>query len=140
MINIQIYEQFQDVVDLPRVENVVNTVLNENKNVDEIALSVVIADDQKVQTLNREFLGNDSPTDVLSFPANEWDPELEKRYLGDVIISYDQAKRQALAAGHPINAEIELLIVHGIDDKKEMWEIQKKILQNLKTDLYKFPD
>lgn len=105
-------------------------------------LSVVLADDARLQALNREYLGIDAPTDVLSFPASETDPETGGRYLGDILISVPRARAQAEAAGHPLESELQLLVVHGVlhllghdhaqaEDKARMWKAQAEILERL---------
>ena len=60
------------------------------------------------------YLGIDGPTDVLSFPASEMDPETGVHYIGDILISIPRAQAQADAAGHPLEAEVQLLVVHGV--------------------------
>jgi probable rRNA maturation factor len=108
----------------------------------ETGLSIVISDDAQLQELNRQFLSLDAPTDVLSFPADEVDPESGERYLGDVIISLPQAAAQAKAGGHSVQDELRLLVVHGVlhllgydhaeaDEKDRMWTIQAQVLQQL---------
>lgn len=105
-------------------------------------LTVVLSDDAHVRELNREYLGIDEPTDVLSFPSDEKDPDTDQTYLGDVIISIPQARLQAQAAGHSIEAEIQLLIVHGVlhllghdhgdpPSKDRMWTAQGEVLRDL---------
>lgn len=80
-------------------------------------LAIVITDDDEVRRLNAEFLGVDEPTDVLSFP-DEGDDFVEPNdtppLLGDIAISIDTARRQAQALGHPLMAELNHLLVHGI--------------------------
>lgn len=105
-------------------------------------LTVVLTDDAQLQHLNRDYLGLDGPTDVLSFPASETDPETGARYLGDVLISIPRAKAQARAAGHPLESEVQLLVVHGVlhllgydhaDGKQRarMWAAQAGVLQSI---------
>jgi probable rRNA maturation factor len=105
-------------------------------------LTIVLGDDALVRELNRQYLGHDAATDVLSFPAEETDPETGARYLGDVILSVPQAALQARVAGHPVEAEVQLLLVHGIlhllghdhanaTDKARMWAVQSKALRRL---------
>ncbi|NTW12155.1 MAG: rRNA maturation RNase YbeY, partial [Anaerolineales bacterium] len=72
-------------------------------------LTVVLTDDARIQELNRDYLGIDAPTDVLSFPASETDPETGSPYLGDILISLPYAARSAAQAGHPLEAEVQLL-------------------------------
>ena len=107
-----------------------------------VEMTVVLTDDEQVAALNRQYLEIDAPTDVLSFPTGETDPESGDLYLGDVIISYPRALAQAEAAGHPVEAELQLLVVHGVlhllghDHAEEaeqaaMWAVQAEILASL---------
>ncbi len=110
-------------------------------------LALVITDDDGIRSLNRDFLGYDTPTDVLAFPALEDGgpfvaaPEAGG-YLGDVIVSYPRAVAQAQERGHSPQQELNLLVVHGIlhllgydhaDDegKVTMWARQDAILDSL---------
>lgn len=78
-------------------------------------MSVVITDDGEIQTLNREYRGIDRVTDVLSFSQREGEgPVLENDLLGDVVISWEQAERQAGELGHGTCEELARLLVHGV--------------------------
>src|SRR5688572_23435223 len=68
-------------------------------------LTIVLTNDARLKELNRDYLGIDAPTDVLSFPASETDPETGARYIGDILISIPRAKSQAAAAGHPLESD-----------------------------------
>jgi probable rRNA maturation factor len=103
-------------------------------------LTIVLTDDEHIRTLNRDFLGIDAPTDVLAFPAEVTDPETQSLYLGDVLISLPRA--QAQAKKHPLEAELQLLVVHGVlhllghdhteeADKGRMWQAQREVLRKL---------
>jgi probable rRNA maturation factor len=105
-------------------------------------VTIALVDDSRIQGLNRDFLGHDAPTDVLSFPANEADPDTGRRYLGDVIISFARADEQAHARGHAVEAEMQLLVVHGVlhllghdhagvVEKQRMWAAQAGVLERL---------
>ena len=80
-------------------------------------LSVLITNDETVRRLNREYAGEDAPTDVLAFSLTEGEefalPDGVLR-LGEVIISYHTAQRQAAEAGRPVRDEVDHLLVHGI--------------------------
>jgi probable rRNA maturation factor len=73
---------------------------------------VLFCDDTFIQGLNREYRGQDKPTDVLSFAQEPvpGGPEL----LGDVVISVDTARRQAQEQGHSLSREVEWLLCHGM--------------------------
>jgi probable rRNA maturation factor len=72
------------------------------------AVTVALVPDRRIQALNRQFRRKDRPTDVLSFPAEE------PGQLGDVVIALGVARRQAVAAGHPIGTELRILALHGL--------------------------
>lgn len=105
-------------------------------------LTIALVDDVRIQGLNRDFLGHDAPTDVLSFPADEPDPETGRRYLGDVVISVIRAAEQAGERGHAVESEMQLLVLHGVlhllghdhaepAEKERMWAIQASLLEHL---------
>ena len=96
-------------------------------------MSLVITDDETVHRLNAQFRGLDEVTDVLSFSTDHpghWEgkdeppedtdgfnfvmPPDEPSQLGEVIVSYPQAKRQADERGVPLAHELALLVVHGV--------------------------
>jgi probable rRNA maturation factor len=82
------------------------------------ALAVRLVDDDEIRALNRQFLGVDEPTDVLSFP-DAGDEEFivgepGTPSLGDIAISLPTAERQANEAGHSLASELAHLLVHGI--------------------------
>ncbi len=76
----------------------------------ETSLTVRVIGDRELRRLNRRFLGEDHPTDVLSFPSG--DPA--SGYLGDLALSWPAVVRQAAAFGHPAEVEAALLAVHGL--------------------------
>lgn len=110
-------------------------------------LTLVITDDEGIQALNRDFLGVDAPTDVLSFSAQEDGGPFVAApdaggYLGDVILSYPRAVEQARQQGHSTEQELNLLVVHGVlhllgydhagaEEKAAMWAQQEAILELL---------
>lgn len=73
-------------------------------------LTVRIAGDRTLRRLNREFLGEDRPTDVLSFPSGD----RTAGYLGDLAVSWPAVVRQAGDHGHSEEVELAVLTVHGL--------------------------
>jgi probable rRNA maturation factor len=105
-------------------------------------LTLVVSEDAQLHELNRTYLEVDAPTDVLSFPASERDPETGRLYMGDVLISLPRAEQQASDAGHALESELQLLVVHGVlhllghdhagaDGKARMWAAQAEVLRRL---------
>ena len=72
------------------------------------AFDTLITGDTELRRLNRDFRGKDYATDVLSFPA------AETGFLGDVAISLGRARAQAREFGHPVEQEVQILMLHGV--------------------------
>lgn len=109
-----------------------------------LALTLKLADREEVRRLNQTFRGNESETDVLSFEMNETLPD-GSLYLGDVVIALPVAEEQARAAGHGLDAELALLVIHGVlhllghdhgdeEEKVAMWAQQSDLLAALGLD------
>jgi probable rRNA maturation factor len=79
-------------------------------------VSIAFVDDEHMRGLNRKFRHKSSTTDVLTFPADDsyGDPNNGGRPLGDIVISVDQARRQATDEKHSLAIEVRYLILHGI--------------------------
>jgi probable rRNA maturation factor len=78
-------------------------------------VTIAFVSDRAMREINRTWRGKRGTTDVLSFPAQQ--DEFEKAAgpnLGDVVISVEQAARQALANGLSLDEEIAQLILHGL--------------------------
>ena len=127
------------------IERAVNAALTQQKESLDVNLSVVLTDNRRLHKLNRDYLGVDAPTDVLSFPASESDPETGARYIGDILISVPYAAKGAKQAGNSLEAELQLLVVHGVlhllghdhakpKEKTKMWKAQSEILTQLELD------
>lgn len=69
----------------------------------------LIAGDAQLRRLNKQFLGKDYPTDVLSFPSGS-----PAGPLGDMAISLDRAREQASEQGHSLSLEVKILMLHGL--------------------------
>lgn len=75
-------------------------------------ISIVMADDALVRALNRTWRNIDTPTNVLSFPADDDDGQ-GPCLLGDIVLAYETIQREAIAAGRRILDHVSHLIVHG---------------------------
>ena len=105
------------------LKKVVITALTSEHVSPSAQVSLLITSQEKVHELNRQYLDEDRPTDVLSFPMIT--PEETSTptfvtppdgvvHLGEVIISYPQAVIQAEEHGHSVDKEMAVLIIHGI--------------------------
>ncbi|MFL6259996.1 MAG: rRNA maturation RNase YbeY [Thermoanaerobaculia bacterium] len=92
-------------------------------------LGVRFVGDRAMRLTHRQFRGKDKTTDVLSFPGDEG-------YLGDILISVPTARRQAAAAGHGVDRELKVLLLHGIlhclghdheTDQGEMERLERRL-------------
>lgn len=151
MIFFDIEEQSLTQIDVDLLQKAAKAVLEDQKCTQEVELTIALKSSQTLQELNKDFMGIDAPTDVLSFTANELDPETNNLYLGDIIISLEIAQSQAAAAGHSTSAELQLLVVHGLLhllghdhasalQKTEMWDAQKRILDAIECPLSQYPE
>lgn len=68
----------------------------------------ILTGDAELRSLNRQFLGKDYITDVLSFPSGEREP------IGEIAISIARARAQARERGHSLEDEICILLLHGV--------------------------
>lgn len=104
--------------------------------------TIAFVSDRKMRELNKTFRGKNLTTDVLSFPfeADEFETESEEN-LGDVIISLEQAERQAKENNLAFELEIKQLILHGVlhlcgydheTDAGEMNALELKFRKKLK--------
>lgn len=84
---------------------------------DQKGFAIALISDRRMKELNRFFRGKDSTTDVLSFPhePDEFEPSDDPiPYLGDIVISVEQAERQAKENRLTLEREIKQLILHGL--------------------------
>ena len=146
-IEVQVARPFRSGLRVPWLRRIARDVLvAEGAGPSE--LGVVIADDATVRELNRRYLGIDEPTDVLAFGLSEAGdrpfalPPGEAAPLGEVLISYPTAVRQAEEQGHSVEAEVAHLLVHGVlhllgydhleaEDERTMREREEEILATL---------
>ena len=160
-VSVQIFDEFVDAVRASWLESVCRAVLKQEGIAHDVSL--VIVDDETVRALNSEYRGLDRTTDVLSFAfdnegeyygegdaPSEWSegddfvlPPGESVGLGEVIVSYPQAARQARENGRSVRAELAYLITHGIlhlmgydhmddDDEREMMDKESTLMEGIK--------
>jgi probable rRNA maturation factor len=110
---------------------------------------ITLVDDAEIQRLNKEFRGIPSPTDVLSFPWNNYeggcpDSRLRKEwsgFLGDIVISVETARRDSVQSGISLPMELRQLVLHGAlhllgydheTDQGEMARLEAQLRRKLK--------
>lgn len=133
-------------VDVDSLIQAVQQVLQSESLPLDTAVSVVISSDERVTELNQQFRGIEAPTDVLSFPAGDAFSGGDDGYLGDIIIAFPYAKRQAERESIDFEQSLVLLVIHGmlhlvgydhdiIENRKTMWTRQDEILSKLNIPL-----
>jgi probable rRNA maturation factor len=131
-IELDVSRKFSHLVQKSRLRQVAAKALRAER-AGRQTLTIVIRGDAAIRALNRKHLHIDAPTDVLSFSSDQ------KGYLGDIVISYETARRNARIYESPVRDELELLVVHGVlhllgyEDstvraRDRMWKRQNKIL------------
>ena len=141
-INMKIDPAFAGQVDRAGLRAAARAALKHQQAAGPGALSLLVSDDARLHALNSEFLHEDRPTDVLSFPSGELNTRAGERYYGDIAISLPTARAQAKTARHTLLAEMQLLVVHGVlhllghdharaKEKAKMWQAQADILAAL---------
>lgn len=127
----------------------VDMVQSDILSVSACEIGLRLTDDSEIQTLNSQYRHQDKPTDVLAFAAlevdsphvTEMDTEDEPLYLGDIIVSVDTARKQAIQQGHPLKTELAWLASHGFlhlvgwdhPDEESLQRMLRKQVMLLKT-------
>lgn len=146
-INILVDETLEIAVEPAWLEAVARRVLAAEDVGARTEMGLVIASQERVRQLNRDYRDIDEPTDVLAFSAREEAAGLPPfipppdgvLHLGEVIISYPQALIQAEEHGHPLQKELAILLIHGLlhllgydheksDAKRKMRAREKELL------------
>jgi len=89
-------------------------------------VAIALVDDESMRDLNRKFRRKNKTTDVLTFPGGQAPSPVQPlrrkgqagapvlHHLGDIVISIDQARRQAAEEKHSLPTEVRYLVLHGI--------------------------
>ena len=134
-------------VDLALIRHLAEAILEHEGYPDESEVTVMLVTDDDMTGYNERFMKRTEPTDVLAFPLETLEPGRppERRpgeppiTLGDVIISPDYVRRQAMEQGSEFGDELALMVVHGVlhlmgwdhandDQAEEMEERERKLL------------
>jgi len=132
------------------VRSAVAATLDYEQYENPVEVSVTFTDNEKIRELNKKFRGIDRSTDVLSFPLFDYEGESEEPpvdeligMLGDIVISLEQAKKQADEYGHSFEREAAFLCVHSMlhllgydhetskEDEDDMRRRQSEILAGM---------
>lgn len=125
--------------------SIINEAIRQLEIDDDIELSCILVDDEKIHEINKEYRKIDRSTDVISFAledSEQYYVEGMSRNIGDIFISIDHAKAQAEEYGHSLKREMCFLFTHGLlhllgfdhmesEDEEKMIAMQKSILDAL---------
>lgn len=131
-------------VDEAALQRAVRYALDQLRVDQEADLGILMVDEAAMEQLHVQWMDEDGPTDVLSFPMDELRPGNEDDItppglLGDIVLCPQVAQTQAAEARHSLIEELQLLTVHGLlhllgfdhgtpDEEKEMFGVQRDIL------------
>ncbi len=143
-MSIEILDESGSAVDVRDLARLARFVMDQMRVHPLAELCIKAVDEDTMATLNQQWMDKEGPTDVLAFPIDELRPGLvdeepEEGVLGDLVLCPGVAARQAAEAGHPTEAEVELLTVHGIlhllgydhaepEEHAEMFGLQARLL------------
>jgi probable rRNA maturation factor len=103
-----------------RIKKVVEEFFKKMEVENDMEVGVMVVGDRKMKELNRKYLNVEGTTDVLSFSQTEGE-EKEKfvegknsLYLGDVVVSWPQAIKQAIERNVTVDDEVDFLVQHGL--------------------------
>ena len=134
-VNVQVFDEYLALASPDWLRKVAEKALALEASEAPLEMDLAVVDDDAVKTLNKQYRGLDENTDVLSFsflhpgryygldkPPGEsakeevsfTSPPGKEAGLGEVIISYPQARRQAVDSGHSVEQELALLVAHGV--------------------------
>lgn len=141
------------------IENVINACVRMVSCPYEVSVNILITDDENIRRYNKEYRNIDKETDVLSFPAVDYekpadlsiaeknrysyfDADTDELILGDIILNGDRVFKQAQEYDHSVLREFSFLIAHSMlhlfgydhmekEDEKEMFLLQDKIMDEL---------
>ncbi len=125
-LDLSIYADSRYSFDRKRVKTALEKTLKEN-NIEDglVKISLSVVGERKIRELEKQYFNRDEVTDVLSFPMDGDGGEVRAGHapplhdddglnLGDIVICYPQAKRQAMQWNRLIDEELEFLACHGL--------------------------
>jgi len=152
MIHLQINPAYTEIVSPGLLKQAAEETLKHLAHKQGVELTIVLDSEEYIQALNKQYRQIDAPTDVLSFSAGGMqDPESGLSYLGDIVIALPKTQKQAELAGHSFEAELQLLVVHGVlhlagydhadqEQQSVMWQAQATILKSIGVKIGNLPE
>lgn len=146
MIHYNVYGSVKDLDFSPRgiIQKITRTVVKLEHLKSNHIVSFIFVHDDEIHKINKEYRNIDRPTDVISFATIDGNPNRELSYeLGDIYISLDRLKAQAVEYQHTLMREFAFLVTHGLlhllgydhikkEDEVIMFSKQDEVLEQLK--------
>ena len=136
----EIINEKEEILELKKVEEFIKFVI-EKESLQNCSFSIIITDNTFIHKLNKEYRNVDRPTVVISFALEDNKDFIsgDIRLLGDIYISIDKAKEQAIEYGHSLLRELSFLSIHGLlhllgydhmkkEDEEVMFKKQEDLL------------
>ncbi len=143
-MTVEVLNETDFEIDISKVSSLASFAIARMKVHPQADLSIIFVDEEAIAELNKRWMDEVGPTDVLSFPMDELRPGdssdlVAESLLGDIVICPKVAENQANAANKPVQDEINLLLVHGFlhllgfdhaeaEEHKRMFDLQDQIL------------
>ena len=136
----EIINEKEEILELKKIEEFIKFVI-EKESLQNCSFSIIITDNTFIHKLNKEYRNVERPTDVISFALEDNKDFIsgDIRLLGDIYISIDKAKEQAIEYGHSLLRELSFLSIHGLlhllgydhmkkEDEEVMFKKQEDLL------------
>ena len=144
MSKVEVFVQVnEEIEELETVQKVLYSAIEKEK-LENVSFNLIIVDNAYIHELNKTYRNIDRETDVITFALEDEDTIIvpgNERILGDIYISIDKARSQAVEYGHSLLRELSFLAVHGFyhllgydhmtpEDEKIMFAKQEEVLDN----------
>lgn len=157
MLTFEVSKQTNILIPKRWLDKIATAFAKENKLKGKWYFSLAFVDNKTIKNLNNTYRGKNCPTDVLSFAEdfkNFVDLPIDRKYLGEIVISVPQTRKQAYELKCSLKNEVARLIVHGLShlvgydhedaSKKEsdkMLSFEKSVLKSLSIwNLFQFEE
>lgn len=138
VVKIEIFNNSSYNLELDEFKKYFLSIMKDLK-VEDALVNIIIVDNEEIKKINKEYRNIDNITDVISFALEDIEFKTPFRVLGDIYISYDKVKEQALKYEHSEKRELYFLATHGLlhllgydhmneKDEKIMFDLQKELL------------
>ena len=138
VVKIEIFNNSSHKIELDNLKKYFLSIMKDLK-VEDALVNIIIVDNEEIKKINKEYRNIDNVTDVISFALEDVEFKTPFRILGDIYISYEKVKEQALKYEHSEKRELYFLATHGLlhllgydhmneKEEKIMFDLQKELL------------